>query len=190
MQTEEETASSTMMMDPWSIFLYGMKAPMTREKYRGRLAKFFDFIGLTGETMEERAKTFAERGRTQPDWVFQSVLRFAQAQKERVTDGEISPATLRNYIKAVKLFCEMNDIVVTWKKITRGLPKARRFADDRAPMLDELRRIVDYPDRRIKPIICTMASSGMRLEAWNYLRWSHIKPIERDGKVVAAKMTV
>jgi hypothetical protein len=37
MQREEEEASSTMM-DPWSLFLYGMKAPMTREKYRGRLA--------------------------------------------------------------------------------------------------------------------------------------------------------
>lgn len=45
---EEEEGSSTMM-DPWSLFLYGMKAPMTREKYRGRLAKFFDFIGMTGE---------------------------------------------------------------------------------------------------------------------------------------------
>jgi hypothetical protein len=33
-------------MELWSIFLYGMKAPMTREKYRGRLAKFFDFVGL------------------------------------------------------------------------------------------------------------------------------------------------
>jgi hypothetical protein len=51
---QEEEAS----MDPWSIFLYGMKAPMTREKYRGRLAKFFDFIGLTKGAMEERAKTF------------------------------------------------------------------------------------------------------------------------------------
>jgi hypothetical protein len=140
--------------------------------------------------MEERAKSFTERGKTQPDWVFVSVLRFVQAQKERVANEEISPATLRNCIKAVKLFCEMNDIVITWKKITRGLPKARRFADDRAPTLDELRRIVEYPDRRIKPIVCTMASSGMRLEAWNYLRWSNIKPIEQDSKVVAAKMTV
>jgi hypothetical protein len=102
--------------------------------------------------MEERAKTFTERGKRQPDWVFVSVLRFAQAQKERVVNGEISPATLGNYIKAIKLFCEMNDIVITWKKITRGLPKARRFADDRAPTLDEIRRIIDYPDRRIKPI--------------------------------------
>jgi integrase len=173
MQTEEATASSTMMMDPWSIFLYGMKAPMTREKYRGRLAKFFDFIGFTEGTMEERAKTFTERGNKQPEWVFVSILRFAQTQKERVSNGEISPGTLRNYIKAIKLFCEMNDIVIVWKKITRGLPKARRFADDRAPTLDEIRRIIEYPDRRIKPVVYTMASSGIRLEAWNYLHWSH-----------------
>jgi hypothetical protein len=110
MQTEEE-ASSPTMMDPWSLFLYGMKAPMTREKYRGRVAKFFDFVGLTEGTMEERAKTFTERGKKQPEWVFVSILRFAQTQKERVSNGEISPGTLRNYIKAIKLFCEMNDIV-------------------------------------------------------------------------------
>jgi hypothetical protein len=48
-------------MDPWSMFLYGMKAPMTREKYRGRMVKFFDFIGLTNSTMEERAKVFLNK---------------------------------------------------------------------------------------------------------------------------------
>jgi hypothetical protein len=64
-----------MVMDPWSIFLYGMKAPMIREKHGGRLSKFFDFISLTGGTMEERAKAFTERSRRQPKWVFQSVLR-------------------------------------------------------------------------------------------------------------------
>jgi integrase len=84
----------------------------------------------------------------------------------------------------------MNDIAVAWKKITRGLPKARRFADDRAPTLDEIRKMTDYPDRRIKPIIYTMLSSGMRLEAWNYLRWSHIQPIERDGKIIAARIRI
>ncbi|HEU4443506.1 MAG TPA: hypothetical protein VFR94_02415 [Nitrososphaeraceae archaeon] len=39
---QEEGASS---MDPWAIFLYGMKAPMTREKYRRRLAKFLIPLG-------------------------------------------------------------------------------------------------------------------------------------------------
>jgi hypothetical protein len=117
MQKEEDEASSPMM-DPWSVFLYGMKAPMIREKYRGRLAKFFDFIGLTEGTIEECAKPFTERGKKEPDWVFVNVLRFAHAQKEMVANGEIRPATLRNYIKAFKLFWEMNDIVIAWNKIT------------------------------------------------------------------------
>jgi hypothetical protein len=33
-----------------------------------------------------------------------------------------------------------------------------------------------------------MASSGIRLGAWDYLRWSHIRPIEKYGKVVAVKL--
>jgi hypothetical protein len=37
--------------------------------------------------MEERAKTFTERGKKQPEWVFVSILRFAQTQKERVPNG-------------------------------------------------------------------------------------------------------
>jgi hypothetical protein len=64
-------------------------------------------------------------GKKEPEWVFVSVLRFARVQKERVECGEISPGTLRNYIKAVKLFCEMDDTTVPYKKITRRLPKAR-----------------------------------------------------------------
>ena len=33
MQVQAEERSLSAMMDPWSIFLYGMKAPMT-SKYR------------------------------------------------------------------------------------------------------------------------------------------------------------
>jgi hypothetical protein len=109
-------------MDPWSIFLYGMKAPMTREKYRGRLAKFFDFVELEGP-IEERAQAFAERGRKDADWLFVSLLKFAQEQKERVERGELSPPTLRNYIKAIKLFCEMNDIQCHGRRLPGGFQK-------------------------------------------------------------------
>lgn len=35
-----------------------------------------------------------------------------------------------------------------------------------------------------------MASSGIRLGAWNYLKWSHVSPVEKDGKVVAARIRV
>lgn len=76
----------------------------------------------------------------------------------------------------------MADIAVNWKKITRGLPKVRRYAEDRAPTIEEIQKLCEYPDRRIKSIIYVMASSGVRLGAWDYLRWGHIKQVEKAGK--------
>jgi hypothetical protein len=36
----------------------------------------------------------------------------------------------------------MADISITWEKITRGLPRARRYADDRATTLEEIKKDV------------------------------------------------
>ncbi len=76
----------------------------------------------------------------------------------------------------------MADISINSKKITRGLPKVRRYAEDRAPTIEEIQKLCEYPDRRIKPIIYVMASSGIRLGACDYLRWGHIKPVDKAEK--------
>jgi integrase len=177
--------------DPYSMFAYAIRSSLTRDYYLRRLRRFFDFLGLnTQGTIDKRYNLFAEMGKANPSWVFSGVIQFLQFQKERVEKGEVSGATLKNFVKPIKLFCEMSDIPVPWKKIARGLQKIRRFADHRAPTLEEIRKIVEYPDRRIKAVVFTMASSGIRLGAWEYLRGGHIKPIEREGKIVAAKMSV
>jgi hypothetical protein len=54
-------------------------------------------------------------------------LRFIHFQKERVDRREITGATVRNYAKSIKLFCDMSDIPRPWKKITRGLPKGKEI---------------------------------------------------------------
>ena len=90
----------------------------------------------------------------------------------------------------MKLFCKIHDIELLWEKITMTLPKGRRFADDRAPTKEEIRKVIEYPDRRIKPLVLTTCSSGIRVGAWEYLKWKHIEPIRRDDKIVAAKIIV
>jgi hypothetical protein len=35
-----------------------------------------------------------------------------------------------------------------------------------------------------------MTSSGIRLGAWDYLHWKDIKPIEKNGCTISAKVTV
>jgi hypothetical protein len=142
------------------LYLYALKAPATKEKYIRRLIKFLDFLGYQG-TKEENARAFADRGRSDPVYAFNSVLRFFQSKREQIDRKEMAIGTVRNYVKSIKLFCDMADLQIPWAKITRGLPRAKRFADDRDPTLQEIRKIVEYPDRRIKPIVCTMVSTGI-----------------------------
>jgi integrase len=177
--------------DPYSMFLFAMRSPKTREKCTGRLRMFFDFLSVLPEgTMTERSKAFCDKARSDNGWAFSSIIRYLQTLKERVETREITAGTMKNRYQAVKLFCEMADIAISWKKISRGIPRVRKFADDRAPTIEEIQKIMEYPDRRIKAIICTMCSSGIRVGACDFLKWKHIVPIERNGATVAAKIIV
>jgi integrase len=188
---EEDEEEQEENIDPYTLFVYGIRSPYTKESYFRRLRGFFDAINLDkNTTFEERCNMFAYKGRSNSKWAFNNIIRFLYYQKERVEKKEITAGTLHNYIKTLKMFCEVTDIVIPWKKITRGLPKGRMHADDRAPTLEEIHKIIEYPDRRIKPIVYTMASSGIRVGAWDYLKWNHVSPIVRDGKLVAAKINV
>jgi hypothetical protein len=189
-QGKGEESSTT---DPYSMFLFAMRSPKTREKCTGRLRMFFDFIGIPGDSMVERSKVFCERAKNNDNsrgWAFSSIIQYVQHQKERAERKEITAGTVKNYFQVIKLFCEMSDISLPWKRISRGLPKSRKFADDRAPTIEEISKMLEYPDRRIKAIVYTMASSGIRVGAWDYLKWKHIIPIQRNGQTIAAKLIV
>ena len=174
--------------NPIDLFVFAINAEQTREKYITRMKKFLEIIGIDqGKklTMQERCKVFKDKARSENGWLMNVIIQFLQYQKSRVNRREITGSTLRNYVKVLKLFCEMNDLFVPWKKLTRGLPKAKNYADDRVPRLDEIQKILAYPDWRMKAIVCTMASSGIRLGAWDFLVWEHITAITRDGKLIA-----
>jgi hypothetical protein len=40
----------------------------------------------------------------------------------------------------------MNEIGLDWKKIAKGVPRARSASTDRAPTIEEIRTILNYPD--------------------------------------------
>jgi hypothetical protein len=139
---------------PYQDFLFAMNSPVTRERYSTRLRSFFVFSGIEGTTMDERCKRFIEKKENEKNdkskWAYACVVKFLQYQKDRYDKKEISGSTVRGYYKAVKLFAEINDILLPWSKIKRGLPRGRHYADDRIPTLEEIRKLVEYPDRRIK----------------------------------------
>jgi len=112
----EQKTGEVFLSNSWILYLDAMKSPLTRYKYQGNLAMFLGFAGLQGITLEERAQKFAHCGKKDPEWAFQNILRFIHCQKKRVKQKEITSATVRNYVKAIKLFCEMADVFISWKK--------------------------------------------------------------------------
>ena len=190
--TTTTTNTSDNSQDPLNIFKYALKSSESQRQYPGRLKVFLDYLGLEG-TIDEQARDFAKKAKDNPRWLQDSLMKFIVFQKERVSRKEISEGTIGNYYKAIKLFCEMNfdQPIINWKKVARGMPRARKFALDRIPTLEEIRRLCEYPDRRIKTIIYTMASSGISVGAFNYLQWKHIIPLlNSKGDIIAAQMLI
>ncbi len=120
---EKQTAANTLTIletmgatDPWMLFLYALKAPATKEKYVQWLTKFLNFLGYKG-TREEKARAFAAQAKADPNYAFNSVLKFFQSIREQIDLKEMAIGTVRNYIKSIKLFCDMADLPIPWAKI-------------------------------------------------------------------------
>ena len=184
--------------NPLAMFMYALKAPESKRQYPKRLKVFLDFLTSKNELscsdLENQCMEFMTKSQTDPKWANSKLMDFVLYQKERVYKNEIVYATIRNYLKTVKLFLEMNsDIpIVNWKRITKGVPSGKSTGNDRAPTIEEIKKLVEYPDRRIKPVIYCMVSGGFRIGAWDYLRWKHVTPLtsEETGEIIAAKVVI
>jgi integrase len=173
-------------------FLYALKSKEAKRQYPRRFKLFLDYLKLHG-LIDQQAIAFLLHTKGNPQWIEERFMGFVGYQLERVSRGEIVESTIRNYYKATKLFCEMNSCaqLVNWKMITRGLPRGRQAANDRAPTIEEIQMLVQYPDRRIRAVVAVMVSSGIRIGAWDYLRWKHVIPITNEkGEVIAGKLLV
>jgi integrase len=177
-------------IDPIANFLFALKAPESKRQYPKRLEIFLNFLKLEG-SFEQKANKFYNQAKNRPNWLYTELVKFSDHQKIRVKKGEISESTIPNYFKSIRLFCVMNDIVINWEKLRKGIPSGLHAAIDRAPTREEIQRLLQYPDRRLKPIVYVMVSSGIRLGAWEYLKWKHIIPItDKNDTIIAAKIIV
>jgi hypothetical protein len=189
-------------LSPYENFLYALKSPDAKRQYPSLLNKFLTFLAIQGN-MDEKCFKLLSIAKKDPDLFQSNLMRYCSFQKDRIQKGEITDGTMRNYIKAIKLFCEMNEIHIFWKKITKGLSAPAQSSDDRPPTRDEISKLITgYPDMRLKVIVLTMTSSGIRIGAWNYLKWKHVEPLysedgsittvntEDKGSLVAAKISV
>jgi hypothetical protein len=179
--------------DAYSAFEYALKAPETKRQWPRRLDVFLTFLQLEGADVKERSNNLYDLIKTEGiDWLESHIIDFIYFQKQRVHNKEITETTINNYIKPLKTFCDMNNIILNWKYIRKGVPQGRKSALDRIPEFSEVKKLLHASDIRLKPIISVMLSSGIRVGAWDELKWKHVIPIkdEKSENIIAAKLLV
>ena len=113
-----------LTLSPYDNFLYALKAETTKRQYPNRLDRFLSFVGLEG-SIQQKCNALYEISKNK-EVLYSHLIRFINSQKVRIQNKEISEATLGNYVKTIKLFCSMNDIIINWKKISKGMPPVKK----------------------------------------------------------------
>jgi hypothetical protein len=188
----EEQQQKTVVLDScYTKFQYALNSASTKKRYPKRLQNFLDFLKIEGETIEEKTiKLYHILQIKDRDWIETILIEYFIYQNRRAASGEISVNTIRNYYKPIKLFFEMNNILVNWKYISKGIMKGDRVASDRPPFMVEIQKLLEFSDIRVKAIVSVMISSGIRVGSWDFLKWKHITPILQNDEIVAAKIDV
>jgi hypothetical protein len=126
-------------------------SPATRDPYERKLLGFLKRVNLTPDALVQFTKD-------NPLAAEKKIISLLTQDRLKIEKREITAGTINNWLKAVRLFLEMNDVVLNWKKIRRTLPTIRRYALDRVPTLEELREILDAADIRGKALTLVLVS--------------------------------
>ena len=172
--------------DPYQLFLDSIKNKNTARRYKNLLQSFLklipdqmyqDTLNKIPENRERQTLTrfFVDLAKKDSEIASNIIAAYIKEDKRRVEAGELSPQTLPNHIKPIKVLLDSNRIPLHWKSLTNLFPRTERGSNDRAYTKEEIQKMLEVSrDITDKVIILLFSSAGFRLEAWDYFTWKDI----------------
>jgi len=163
--------ATTQTEDAYFNFINSIKSQTTREVYDYNLRLFMKFCCI--EEVADLLKIDIQN----------SIIKYVMKMRE---EG-LSSNTISVRLNAIFHFYSMNDVVLNKKKIKMFKGEFARKVVDKAYTHEQISKILQVCDLRMKAVILLMASSGMRVGAIPPLKLRHLQKID-DKKIY--KITV
>ncbi|MGV8106855.1 MAG: tyrosine-type recombinase/integrase [Nitrososphaerota archaeon] len=145
-----------------NLFEQSIKSEQTKKVYLVCLRKYLEFPSkLDTNTNNDKD-------------VENHVIEFVISLKKK----GMGFVAIRNYVAAVCKYYKMNDVMLNTNKINQYLPEFRKSKKDRAYRYDEIHRLMDVADERMRAIILILASSGMRVGAIPALKLRNLQRLD------------
>lgn len=155
--------------DAECLFLNSIKSKATKSVYLIYLNRYLEFTHC--KTLNELIVQFKD-----PRDVERRVISFIIQLKE---EGK-NYRSIRNYLTPIISFYKINDIMLNSKKINKFMPAETRAKKNRGYTHEEIQKLLDIADQRIRVVILLLVSSGCRIGAIPTL---HVRDIEKSRDV-------
>jgi integrase len=151
----------------YSNFINSLKSEETKIKYDYCIKNFMTFVdqkdysGLLKINVEER--------------IIDYILRLRKLK--------LSSNTIRTRVASIYHFYAMNDVILNKTKINKYHGEFRKVIKDRPYSHEEIHRLLQIADLRMKVCILLMASAGLRFGAIPDLKMKHLEKVDNLYKI-------
>lgn len=153
-----------------TYLLETVDSEVTKKTYQSRLSKFQEFVG----------KDFDDIIKLDPDEVTKYVTMFIIELKK-----DLNPNTIPVYIAPIRSFCEVNDILLNWKKIKRFYPRKVKQTGQSAWQTSDIQKMLQVTKKlSTKAMIHIFASTGCRVGGIVGLKLKDIRDVEHGCKMI------
>ena len=81
----------------------------------------------------------------------------------------------------IQHLCSMNDVILNWKKIRRFIRTDIAKNPDEAYTHEDIRKLLEISDIRMKAVFLILASTGIRIDALHDIKLRNLKKIESQN---------
>lgn len=154
--------------DAYFNFINSLKSEVTKKEYEREIQLFMKFCHVSKLSSLLNLEDIQSQ-----------IIKYIMSMKGR--DLSFNSISLALY--AIYHFYEMNDVALNKKKINMFKGEFTRRVSDRAYTYEEIKKLLDISDLRMKSVILLMASSGIRIGAIPLLKLRNLEKIDLIYKI-------
>ncbi|MGI9009631.1 MAG: tyrosine-type recombinase/integrase [Nitrososphaeraceae archaeon] len=151
-QVIKKKSNYTSKNSCYETFLYSISTPDTKRRYSKNLKEFLNFC---------KFEEYEQLLEITDDEKFEAIRDFLISLTGETR--KLSYASVNLSYFAIKLFFDVNKVVLNWKNISRYKGKFTRKVEDRLYTKEELKTLLEHADLRERVIVMTLLSTGMRV---------------------------
>lgn len=156
--------------EAWSNFRDSLNSDLTRQSYEYCLNRFLQYCDLDLDSLLK----------LEPQKITNLVIKY-------ISELRRSFQYKNQIICAIKHACEMNDVLLNWRKIKKFNKYERTDnsinGKDRPYTHKEIQDILQYTDERSKTAILLLSSTGMRIGALSSIKIGDLERIDNLFKI-------